>query len=107
MMRATLHILLHFLVPGLLAPGLSKWLKPVRSWQYYWYLMSATVVIDLDHLLAQPIYDSNRCSLGSHPLHTVWAAAAYVGLLYSKKTRIIALGLLIHLALDGIDCALM
>ncbi len=106
-MRSALHILTHFLIPGLIAPGLSKWLKPVQSWQHYWYLMSASMVIDLDHLLANPIYDPNRCSLGFHPLHSAWAVVAYLGLLYPKKSRIVAAGLLIHMALDGIDCALM
>jgi len=65
------------------------------------------MVIDLDHLLADPIYDPNRCSLGFHALHSVWAVLAYMGLLYPRKTRIVAIGLLIHMALDGIDCAMM
>jgi hypothetical protein len=106
-MRSALHLLAHFLVPGLVATGLSKWLKPMRSWQYYWFIMSASILIDFDHLLADPIYDPNRCSLGFHPLHSVWAVMAYMGLLYPRKTRIIAVGLLIHMGLDGIDCAMM
>lgn len=69
--------------------------------------MVSTMLIDLDHLLAQPIYDQTRCSIGFHPLHSVWAIALYIMLLIPKRSRIIALGLVIHIGLDGIDCALM
>ena len=30
----------------------------------------ATMLVDLDHLLATPLYNPDRCSLGFHPLHT-------------------------------------
>ncbi len=106
-MRAVLHIMLHFLVPAMVAPGLSKWLEPPKKWSYYWILMSATILIDLDHLLAETIYNPDRCSIGFHPLHTGWAIGTYVILLYPQKTRVIALGLLIHILLDGIDCLMM
>jgi hypothetical protein len=65
------------------------------------------MVIDLDHLLADPIYDPSRCSIGFHPLHTVWAIGAYIIMLYPQRTRIVAIGLLIHIVLDGIDCKMM
>lgn len=106
-MRGVLHILAHFLVPAGLAPWLSKYLRPKKSWKTYWFLMSATIVVDLDHLLATPIYNPDRCSIGFHPLHSYWAIAAYLLLTVSEKTRIIALGLLVHMALDVIDCAMM
>jgi len=106
-MRSLLHIIAHFAVPALIAPGLAKWVKPTRSWSYYWAVLSATIVVDLDHLLATPIYDPNRCSIGFHPLHSYWAIAAYGLLLWPSKSRLIALGLLIHMGLDVIDCVLM
>ena len=31
--------------------------------------MMATMLVDLDHLFADPIYDPDRCSIGFHPLH--------------------------------------
>ena len=34
-------------------------------------------VVDLDHLLAEPVYDAARCSIGFHPLHTWPAMIAY------------------------------
>ena len=106
-MRGLLHIAAHFLVPAMLAPWMSKKLTPVRNWTHYWLLMSATIVIDLDHLLADPIYNPDRCSIGFHPLHTWWAIATYMILLYPKRTRVVGIGLLLHIVLDGIDCIMM
>ncbi len=106
-MRSILHIIAHFAVPALVATGMAKWILPTKKWTHYWAVMSATIFIDLDHLLATPIYDPNRCSVGFHPLHTVWAAGLYMLLLFSGKTRVVAIGLLIHMLLDLIDCAMM
>ena len=106
-MRSMVHIIAHFAVPLAVALGLEKWVQGSRKWIYYWVLMSVTIVIDLDHLLANPIYDPNRCSIGFHPLHSIWAIAAYLILLFPQKTRIVATGLLIHIVLDGIDCMVM
>ena len=66
--------------------------------------MGITIAVDLDHLLADPIFDPNRCSLGFHPLHSWLAIGIYLVSLFSPRLRIIAIGLLIHMVLDGIDC---
>ena len=66
--------------------------------------MMATMVVDLDHLLAVPIYDPNRCSIGYHPLHSYYAIGVYVILLFFPKTRIVGVGLVIHMILDYLDC---
>lgn len=66
--------------------------------------MMATMAVDLDHLLANPIYDPNRCSIGFHPLHSYIAIGIYAVLLIFPRLRIIAIGLLIHMALDYVDC---
>lgn len=66
--------------------------------------MIATMAVDLDHLLANPIYDPNRCSIGFHPLHSYIAIGVYLLLLIFPRIRIIAIGLLIHMALDYVDC---
>ncbi len=39
--------------------------------------MLATMAIDLDHLLADPVFDPDRFCIGFHPLHTVWAGVGY------------------------------
>jgi len=79
----------------------------VKPWTHYWLLLSATILVDLDHLLADPIYDPGRCSIGFHPLHTIWAIGLYLLLLLPKKTRVISIGLLLHMILDLIDCVMM
>ncbi len=106
-MRAILHIAAHFLVPAAVAPWMTRWLELPRKWNYYWLILVSTMLIDLDHLLADPIYSPDRCSIGFHPLHTYWAIGAYVIMLVPRQSRVIAIGLLIHIVLDGIDCAMM
>lgn len=66
--------------------------------------MVMTMVVDLDHLLAAPIYDPNRCSINFHPLHTYPAIIGYAFLTAYPKTRLIGLGLLLHMGLDFTDC---
>ncbi len=66
--------------------------------------MLATMLVDVDHLFATPLFDPSRCSINFHPLHTYWAMGVYVLLLFLKKTRIIAVGLLFHMLTDYIDC---
>tara|TARA_B100000446_G_scaffold40601_5_gene36294 strand:+ start:19346 stop:19669 length:324 start_codon:yes stop_codon:yes gene_type:complete len=93
------HIFLHFLVPLLASLAVSR-----QHWLKIWLIMMATMAVDLDHLLANPIYDPSRCSIGFHPLHQWPWFIVYGGLSAFKQTRWIGLGLLIHMALDSIDC---
>jgi hypothetical protein len=100
-MRAALHILLHFAVPALVALGAWKdrWLKA-------FVVLIATMAVDLDHLFATPLYDPNRCSIGTHPLHTWPAIVVYVALALVPRltVRLVGVGLLLHMALDTLDC---
>lgn len=66
--------------------------------------MMLTMAVDLDHLLATPIYDPNRCSIHFHPLHNLWLLPIYFAACFWKKTRYIGFGLIIHMGLDSIDC---
>jgi len=93
------HILLHFLVPMLVAVLFyrDKWFKAML-------IMWLTMLVDLDHLLADPIYDPDRCSIGFHPLHQPVMIVLYGLLLVHPKTRLVGWGLLIHMTLDGLDC---
>lgn len=104
MLQFLLHYGGHFLAPFAVAKLLFR-----ERWKLAGLLMVATIAIDLDHLLADPIFDPNRCSIGFHPLHTLWAALTYVALLLVPRwwVRAIALGCLLHLATDGVDCVLM
>lgn len=100
--HASLHLLLHFIVPGLVA---AIWYP--RRWSRAWLVLLAGWLIDLDHLLADPVYAPGRCSIGFHPLHSAPAIALYGALLIPRRTRLFGIGLLIHIALDAIDCMFM
>jgi hypothetical protein len=67
-------------------------------------IMVATMLIDVDHLLADPVYDPGRCSIGFHPLHAYPLIAFYVLLAVVPKSRIVGIGLVVHMLLDGVDC---
>ena len=99
MERTILHLILHFFVPFVVAKSVwrEKWIRP-------FLIMVFTIAVDLDHLLAEPIFDPNRCSIGTHPLHSWSAILVYLACLLSPYLRIAALGLLIHMALDGTYC---
>jgi hypothetical protein len=99
---AVIHLVLHIVVPGVVAFVFFR-----EKWKKAWLIMIATMLVDLDHLLADPIYDPTRCSIGYHPLHTWPAIGVYVVLTIPRKTRLVGLGLVIHMALDGIDCLVM
>ena len=109
------HLVLHGLVPLVVA------LLAYRArWRLALVVMLATMAVDVDHLLADPVYDPLRCSIGFHPLHTVTAITVYVALFlgpwcvsaWRKRPlegpawfiHVAGLGLLIHMLLDGIDC---
>ena len=83
------------------------WLFFRSNWKKVWVVMLAAYIIDLDHLLATPIFDPNRCSIGFHPLHSYYAIGIYFILSFIPKTRIIGIGLLIHIFVDLTDCAWM
>ena len=99
MLQTLVHYTLHLLVPGIIAFIFFR-----NQWKKAWFIMVATMLVDLDHLFATPIFDAHRCSINFHPLHTYWAIVVYVVLLFFKKTRIIAVGLLFHMITDFIDC---
>lgn len=96
------HIVLHFVMPAIVAATCFR-----RDWKKAFVIMLATMAIDLDHLLADPMYDPNRCSVGFHPLHKLWLIPMYIALSVHDKTKYVGLGLVIHLFLDWTDCLSM
>jgi hypothetical protein len=97
-----IHLALHFLIPAVLTAVFFR-----KSWPLAYFLMIATMLVDVDHLLADPIYEPNRCSIGFHPLHELWFVFFYVALFFipkMPKLRLIAIGLTVHMVLDTIDC---
>lgn len=97
-----MHLALHVLVPLGVA-----WLFYRSRWKRVFAILLCGWVIDADHLLAKPIYAPNRCSIGFHPLHTTPAILIYGALLVAPPTRLLGLGLSLHIALDAADCARM
>lgn len=96
---SVLHLILHAAVPAVVAYAFFR-----ANWLRAFLIMMATMAVDIDHLLADPIYDPNRCSIGFHPLHTWPAIAVYAALTLPRWTRWVGVGLMIHMALDWLDC---
>ncbi len=72
-------------------------------------LLLSTMLIDIDHLLARPIFDPNRCSVGTHLLHSYPMVALYVVMLFLPYARwgwpwwlrVLAVGLTFHIFTVG------
>ncbi|NEU06953.1 hypothetical protein GZH53_01395 [Flavihumibacter sp. R14] len=98
-MQQIIHYFLHFVFPVIVAFVFfgPKALRVAG-------IFLATMLVDADHLLATPIFEACRCSIGFHPLHSYPAIIIYFLCLFHPKTRLIALGLLMHMATDQIDC---
>ena len=153
---SVIHLVMHAAAPGVVA---ALAFRP--RWRAAWGGMLAMTIVDLDHLLADPIYDPERCSIGFHPLHSWPAIGVYAALLIlslitlrrggagpspadpgylakrrrhpppvhgrdgesaafppgfrerrgggslARALRIAAAGLLVHMAVDGLDCLTM
>ncbi|MEH6608810.1 MAG: DUF6122 family protein [Halioglobus sp.] len=96
------HLALHFVAPAVLAGLFFR-----KYWGLAYFIMIATMVVDIDHLIANPIYDPGRCSIGFHPLHELWFVFVYISLCFvpnMPKIRLVGIGLSVHMALDAIDC---
>ncbi|WP_370478575.1 DUF6122 family protein [Tamlana flava] len=102
MLQLFAHYGCHVLLPLAIA---LIWYKP--QWKIVFLIIFSGMWIDVDHLLANPIFAPDRCSINFHPLHSYYAIAIYVALLFPKKTRLIALGLVAHIISDLVDCSFM
>ncbi|XZF15590.1 DUF6122 family protein [Chitinophagaceae bacterium MMS25-I14] len=97
--QTIIHYSLHFLFPVVPA-----WLFFRDKWQKAWLIMIVTMVVDIDHLWAVPVFDPCRCGVGYHFLHSYYAIAVYGMMLFFPKLRIVAVGLLLHMFTDFQDC---
>ncbi|MAD97058.1 MAG: hypothetical protein CMB99_06995 [Flavobacteriaceae bacterium] len=96
-----IHYSLHFIAPAIIGYLFFK-----SNWKRAYLIFLASMAVDLDHLIADPIFDPDRCSINFHPLHTYIAMGFYVIGLFFNKTRILAIALLFHMLTDLIDCYL-
>ena len=99
-MTVFIHYFLHFGFPFFIAFIFFK-----KDWRKVYLILLATMLVDIDHLAATPIFQANRCSIGFHFLHTSYAMVVYIILLFFPKPyKIIGIGLLFHMLTDFMDC---
>jgi hypothetical protein len=98
-LQFTIHYFLHLCFPAIVAYRLFN-----EQWVKVYLIFLCTMLVDLDHLLAVPVFQACRCSIGFHPLHSYIACAVYALALLHPRLRVIAAGLLMHMATDAIDC---
>ncbi len=102
MWQQILHYSLHFVLPFIIAIIFYK-----QNWIKAGLLLLSNMLIDVDHLLATPVFQLHRCSINFHPLHSWYILPVYIGLLFIKgPVRLIAIGLCLHILTDTIDCYL-
>jgi hypothetical protein len=102
MFQNIVHYGLHFVVIVVIA-----YLYWPKQWKKAYLILLATMLVDLDHLWAVPIFDSGRCSIGFHTFHSYPAIAIYIlGVIFVKHRalRLICIGLLFHMFTDEVDC---
>jgi hypothetical protein len=99
-MQPFIHYSLHFLFPLFIAYYFFR-----SDWKKVYLILIATMLIDLDHLLATPIFEPDRCSIGFHPLHSFYIIPIYFALLFFRKPfNIMGIGLVFHVITDALDC---
>lgn len=104
-LQSLVHYSLHFLVVG----GIAYWYDK-KNWKRNWLILALTMLVDLDHVFATPLFDANRCGIGYHPLHSITAIFGYfLGAIFIKHKilKLIFIGLLFHMITDFIDCLWM
>ena len=100
MSQIVIHYSLHFILPLIITFIFFR-----KDWKKVYLIMILTMMVDLDHLLANPIYQADRCSINFHPLHTNYAITVYLLMTFFRKPfNIIGIGLLLHMLTDLIDC---
>ncbi|CAD7805234.1 hypothetical protein CHRY9390_01337 [Chryseobacterium aquaeductus] len=99
LLKTFTHYFLHLVFPAIIALVFYR-----KDWKRVYLILLATMLVDLDHLFADPVFDPNRMSIGFHFLHSYYAIAVYFLLLFFKgNLRIIGVGLLFHMITDYQD----
>ncbi len=100
--RTVIHYSNHFLVPILFALYFYR-----GEWKKVTLVLWLTMLVDLDHLLATPVFEAHRCSVGFHLLHSYYIIPLYIVLCFFRSTRFVGLGLVLHMLTDSLDCYLL
>ncbi|MDH6251723.1 hypothetical protein M2347_001450 [Chryseobacterium sp. H1D6B] len=97
--KPMVHYFLHLVFPLFIALVFYR-----KEWKKTYLILLSTMLVDLDHLFANPIFDPNRNSIGFHFFHSYYAIAVYFLMLFFKgNIRIIGIGLLFHMLTDFQD----
>ncbi len=102
MLQPLAHYGCHVLIPLIVALLFYR-----TTWKMAFLTLISGIWIDIDHVLATPIFDPNRCSVNFHPLHSYYFILIYIFLCIPKKSRLVGLGLVIHIFSDIVDCSFM
>ncbi|MGB7785470.1 MAG: DUF6122 family protein [Salinimicrobium sp.] len=105
MLQTLVHYSLHLLFPALIA-----WWYDKKQWKRNYLILLATMLVDLDHLLANPVFHPNRCSIGFHVFHSEYLIPLYfVGAFLLRKSwlKLVLIGLAFHMFTDLVDCLWM
>lgn len=102
-MQTFIHYFLHLGFPFFIAFLFFR-----KDWKKVYLILLSTMLVDLDHLFANPIFQENRCSIGFHPLHTYYAMIGYAVLLFlPRPINVVGIGLLFHMLTDFTDCLMI
>ncbi|GAB0154928.1 hypothetical protein CHRYSEOSP005_01880 [Chryseobacterium sp. Alg-005] len=97
--KACTHYFLHLVFPVFIALAFYR-----ENWKTVYFILLATMLVDLDHLFANPVFDPSRNSIGFHIFHSYYAIAVYFLMLFFRgNIRIIGIGLLFHMLTDFQD----
>ena len=99
MMATTIHMAAHLLVPALAA-----WLFFRPRWCLAWLIMLATMAVDLDHLLADPVFRPAALRHRFSPAAQLPGDRALCRGAGVQAAAYRGAGLLIHMLVDGADC---
>ncbi len=104
MLQSFIHYSLHFVVIAWFA---HQFKTKHLSFGWAYFILLSSMLVDIDHLWAVPIFDPNRCSVGFHTFHSVIAFSVYIFvflIVQSYKLKLLAFGLLFHIITDELDC---
>lgn len=105
MLQTLSHYSLHFVAIGAIAYWYDK-----ENWKRNWLILLSTMLVDLDHLFANPMFHPGRCSIGFHILHSEYVVPFYfLGAVVIKRSllKLILIGLTFHMFTDFSDCIWM
>ena len=102
------NLIIHLLSNVVLIGGVYYYEKFIRrrppNLKFISTLIFASNLIDLDHLLANPVYDPNRCGINLHPLHNwILFPFYFFGSVWGRY-KYLFWGVSMHLILDFFDC---